>query len=207
MPYEIAIDPYIDPVSGVLKNKLGISNELELARSEEHSAVIAAVAITDECRPEKWDAAFLCWLHKELFSSHYEWAGHYRTVEISKGTSRFAAAEHIPTQVAALFHALEQELPQWKEGEPSVLSRLAHYYSEFNAIHPFREGNGRTIRLLLTLLALRYGWRLEWEHISAADNITACVKAFYGDEKPLCQVLEKVGRVVDGAAYSRGQDP
>lgn len=160
----------------MLKNKPGITDELELARSEEHRAVIAAVAIADECRLEKWDAALLCWLHKELFGSHYEWAGHYRTVEISKGTSRFAAAEHVATQVDELFHALEQKLPQWKEGEPSVLLRLAHYYSELNAIHPFREGNGRTIRLLLTLLALRYGWQLEWEHISAADNTAACIK-------------------------------
>lgn len=66
MPYELAADPYIDPASGVLKNKPGITDELELARSEEHSAVIAAVAIADACRPEKQG---LTWFNKQTLQA------------------------------------------------------------------------------------------------------------------------------------------
>ncbi|BDA65728.1 Fic family protein [Actinomyces capricornis] len=78
-------------------------------------------------------------------------------MEISKGTSRFAIAQYISSQVEAVFADLERERQGWNPGDPAVLDRLAHYYSELNAIHPFREGNGRTIRLLLSLLSNRYG--------------------------------------------------
>jgi filamentation induced by cAMP protein fic len=66
---------------------------------------------------------------------------------------------------------LEQECQHWNPRAAAVLDRLAHYYSELNAIHPFREGNGRTIRLFLSLLANRYGWWLDWTAMTAEENV------------------------------------
>lgn len=89
-------------------------------------------------------------------------------MEISKGTSRFAAAAYIASQTDAVLPELGNEVARWRPGDERIPRRIAHYYSELNAIHPFREGNGRTIRLFLSLLALQYGWYLDWSKTTAA---------------------------------------
>lgn len=194
MVYQLLRDPYLDPVTGVLRNRLGITNAEELERLERQRASMAAISLLDELDPTHWDPSLLRFLHQQLFGQLYDWAGQYRTVEISKGTSRFAAAQHIPAQVEAVLAQLEQERTNWSSGDDAVLDRLAHFYSELNAIHPFREGNGRTIRLFLSLLANRYRWDLLWQRITAQQNQQACAEAFYGDETGLQEVLRRAGR-------------
>ena len=82
---------------------------------------------------------------------------------------------------------LEQDSRTWTPGDQAALD---HTYS---AIHPFREGNGRTIRLLLSLLANRYHWDLQWQHTTAEHNQHACALAFYGDETELREMMRRVG--------------
>lgn len=194
MAYELANDPYVDPATGVMRNRHGIRDMATLARIEQNYATLMATRIIQEWRPDHWDAALLCQLHHELFGGIYDWAGSYRTVEISKGTSRFAMATYIPAQTSTLFAHLESEHGHWNRGGQAVLDKLAHYYSELNVIHPFREGNGRTIRLFLALLARHHGWLLQWENASAVENIAVCEQAFYGDEAPLRAMMQRIGR-------------
>lgn len=115
-----------------------------------------------------------------------------RTVEISKGTSRFAAATYIASQTDAILAELGDQVTRWRPGDERIPRRIAHYYSELNAIHPFREGNGRTIRLFLSLLALQYGWYLDWSTTTAAENLHACAEALYGDETRLAAPMASV---------------
>lgn len=192
MVYQLLRDPYLDPDTGVMRNRLGITDADELAQREEDEAALATAKLLFTLRPAHWDPSLLCFLHQQLFGQLYDWAGQYRTVEISKGTSRFAAAQHIPAQVEAVLAQLEQERASWSPGDDAVLDRLAHFYSELNAIHPFREGNGRTIRLLLSLLANRYHWDLQWQHTTAEHNQHACALAFYGDETALREMMRRV---------------
>ena len=192
MVYQLLRDPYLDPDTGVMRNRLGITDADELAQREEDEAALATAKLLFTLRPTRWDPALLRLLYQQLFGQLYDWAGQYRTVEISKGTSRFAAAQHIPAQVEAVLAELEQERTDWSPGDDAVLDRLAHFYSELNAIHPFRDGNGRTIRLLLSLLANRYHWDLQWQHTTTEHNQHACALAFYGDETELREMMWRV---------------
>jgi len=193
MVYRLLRGPYLDPDTGVLRNWRGITDAEELERIERQRASMVATWLLAELRPTRWDPALLRFLHQQLFGQLYDWAGQYRTVEISKGTSRFAAAQHIPAQVKAVLAELEQDRRTWTPGDQTVLDYLAHTYSELNAIHPFRDGNGRTIRLLLSLLADRYHWDLQWQHTTAEHNQHACALAFYGDETTLREMMWRVG--------------
>ncbi|WP_043564104.1 Fic/DOC family protein, partial [Actinomyces israelii] len=139
MVYRLLRGPYLDPDTGVLRNRQGITDAEELERIERQRASMAATWLLAELRPTRWDPALLRLLHQQLFGQLYDWAGQYRTVEISKGTSRFAAAQHIPAQIKTVLAELEQDRRTWTPGDQIVLDYLAHTYS---AIHPFREGNG-----------------------------------------------------------------
>jgi len=193
MAYDLTDDPYTDPDTGVMHNRLGIITANELARAEEATAAAMTTAILENVEPDSWNPSLLRDLHYKLFGQIYSWAGEYRTVEIGKGTSHFAASEHVPVQLETVLDALEQERQHWDPRTSAVLDHLAHYYSELNAIHPFREGNGRTIRLFLSLLANRYGWWLDWTAMTAEENVQACAAAFYGDETALREMMRRVG--------------
>lgn len=150
MVYDLDTDPYIDSATGAMRNRLGITDTDLLMQAEELAASFAAAEILESLQPQRWDAGLLRHLHHELFSQLYTWAGQYRTVEISKGSSRFAMAQYIPVQVDTVLASLEQERQDWQPGDPAVLDRLAHYYSELNAVHPLP--------------------RRQWSHHSAATD-------------------------------------
>jgi cell filamentation protein len=75
---------------------------------------------------------------------------------------------------------------------PEFVDQLTHYTSELNAIHPFREGNGRTQRVFLELLARDAGYHLDWSRTTEHENVEACVAAIEGDLKLLHDLLEAV---------------
>lgn len=67
----------------------------------------------------------------------------------------------------------------------SFVESLAHYYGELNVCHPFREGNGRTLRAFLRQLGAAAGYLLDWSELNAADNIAACVQHLNTDKADL----------------------
>jgi fido (protein-threonine AMPylation protein) len=96
-------------------------------------------------------------IHRHLFQDVYAWAGKVRTVRISKGESTFCYPEHIDQEMAKLFKALRQTGHLRGTSPQDFAKQAAHFLAELNAIHPFREGNGRTQLTFLTLLADRAG--------------------------------------------------
>ncbi|GAA2543764.1 hypothetical protein GCM10010435_10120 [Winogradskya consettensis] len=74
------------------------------------------------------------------------------------------------------------------------MARLAHYYGEINAIHPFRDGNGRAQRAFLGQLAKDAGWRVAWSELDAAENDAASAAALHGDIGPLVAMLDDMVR-------------
>jgi cell filamentation protein len=69
------------------------------------------------------------------------------------------------------------------------VDRFTHYYAEINAIHPFREGNGRTQRAFFHQLARGAGWPVDWSTIEARTNVDASVASLRGDNRPLWTML------------------
>ena len=124
-----------------LRNKLNLDNPVELAREEERLSKQRAIQLWQGDELKKFRAgtfAKLAHIHKRLFEDVYYFAGQLRDENISKGHFRFAAALYLAEAVAQV-----EKMPQ------KTFEQIVAKYVEMNVAHPFREGNGRSIRLWL----------------------------------------------------------
>ena len=168
-------DPYIAS-NGVLLNSLGITvqNDLDIAER-----LFVSWRETNLPRTFVYDDQLLCRVHRHLFQDLYPWAGEYRTVNISKGEAPFAP----PLNIGGAINALVQKYPintLRSASSDNFALFLADIISEYNAIHPFREGNGRSIRALAMLLAEHCGHPMDWTPITRDQWAKASVESFYG---------------------------
>lgn len=188
-------DPYTDPVTGVLRNKLGLATAEELAAAEREITHAALILIGESPVRSTYDLPHLCAIHHKIFCDIYEWAGQIRTVAIAKG-SLFCLPHYIESSSADIFRALRSENSlQGLERRPFI-DRLTYYLGEVNAVHPFREGNGRTQRAFFEQLARDAGFTLDWQHLDAARNIEASAAIMHGDPEPMRKMLDTL--VTDG---------
>jgi cell filamentation protein len=189
-------DPYADPVTGVLRNKLRLNTTEELAAAEREITHASLILLRDSAVSATYDLPQLCAIHQRIFGDIYDWAGQIRTVAIAKG-SPFCLPQYIESSSAGIFRALRGEnLLQGLERD-LFLERLTFYLGEINAVHPFREGNGRTQRALFEQLARDAGFTLDWQHLDAARNIEASAAIMRGDAEPMRKMLDML--VTDGA--------
>ena len=180
--YDAGNDPYCYADTSVLKNIPGIRNQADLERFE--SAIVKQRSL--EALPSgKLSVSHYRRVHHHLFQDVYRWAGRFRTVRTHKGSSTFCYPEHIADQMQGLFAGL-READFFAELEPSEFaSRAANFLSTLNAIHPFREGNGRAQNAFLGLLAARAGHALELVRLNEATFRAAMIESFSGSEEPL----------------------
>jgi cell filamentation protein len=150
-------DPYVDSQTGTLRNLLGITDPAVLEQIEADLTLVKAFLLMEDPVPGDYDLAHLQAFHRELFGDIYDWAGELRTVGISR-TEPFCLPQHIEASAADIFSALRAE--RWLRGleRPAFVERFAHYLGEVNAIHPFREGNGRAQRAFFGQLAKEANW-------------------------------------------------
>jgi cell filamentation protein len=193
MPYEAGKDPYLDPVTGVLRNLLGITTQEALEGAEADITTVEIVALTGEDLPilldEYFNADLLREVHRQLFGGIYDWAGELRTVELSKGATSFARADHLAANLDRLMEELAADGVLRDLDRDAFMRRLAHYYAELIVLHPFREGNGRAIRTFLALLADNAGWFVAWDKMDPQANINASIAAYNGNEQPLQDIF------------------
>jgi len=143
----------------VLRNFLGIKQKDLMDRIESEEQVRAFEEIVGFYGPgHRFKAKDICDIHRLWLRRIYPWAGTYRNVNISKGSFSFAMAAHIP-QLMSDFEsgALKKYTPCNFRDRKKVVSALAAVHVEIVLIHPFRDGNGRTARLLAVLMALQAG--------------------------------------------------
>ncbi|MBI3631040.1 MAG: Fic family protein [Candidatus Sungbacteria bacterium] len=181
MPKYSNDDQYIDPNTGVLKNLLNIASESELEENEATFASIGSFELAKKPLPGKFDLAHLKALHHYLFQEVYEWAGECRTIDITKGENFFAHHSHIESAARPIFEKLAEEKYLINLNPVDFSGRAAHYLGEINALHPFREGNGRAQREFISHLAYKNGYYIEWKHISQPEMIQASIESFKGD--------------------------
>jgi cell filamentation protein len=115
-------------------------------------------------------------VHKTLFGTLYDWAGEFRTVRISKGGSSFCYPEYIATNLEGVF--LDIRNHEAVGAERGYALHLAKVMAELNSIHPFREGNGRTQRLFLNLMAYSNQKRIYWTK-ATPQSVTKCTIESY----------------------------
>lgn len=150
----------------VLQNKLGITESAKLAREEERISKIKAIELFNKnILADKKSGTFdtLSYIHEFLFNDIYEFAGKVRVENIAKDNFRFAP-------VMFLNAALDNidKMPQ------STFDQIIEKYVEMNIAHPFREGNGRSMRLWLDhILKSELGKVVDWNKVDKEDYLLA----------------------------------
>lgn len=150
----------------VLENKLGINSSVELAHVEEKISKKKAVALFETGLLNQLEAgkfSSLQVIHKYLFDEIYDFAGQLRTVNIAKGSFRFASVLYLESALKTI-----DEMPQ------STFDEIIDKYIEMNIVHPFREGNGRSMRIWLDLM-LKTGLQkvVDWSRVEKEDYLLA----------------------------------
>jgi cell filamentation protein len=180
------------PDTSVLVNLEGIHDATALLERETELQIAAYEEVLtsfDEALTP--DLPFFYYLHHLIFSPLFVWAGRPRTVGIAKGGTPFCPPQNIDAMMNALFAGLEQE--QWLAGLDSntFIERAAYYICEINAVHPFREGNGRAIRFYADVLSAKArGDIFDWTHANADEYVQACVAGFQQDYSRMISVLK-----------------
>ena len=187
-------DPYTDPVTGVLYNKLGLRTATELEAAERDITHAALILLNESPVSASYDLPHLREIHKRIFGDLYRWAGQIRTVAIAKG-AMFCLPQYIDSSAAVIFRELHDEdcLRGLRRG--AFVGRLAYYLGEVNALHPFREGNGRAQRAFFGQLARDAGFTLAWQHLDPVRNVEASAAIMRGrDPGPMREMLDALVR-------------
>ena len=182
-------DQYLDPVSGVLRNRLSIADAATLEQAEAGLVATRSYELSKTPLPGQFDLAHLQVMHRYLFGDVYEWAGQLRTIDIGKGGQLFAHHAHIGSAAAPIFNQLAGEKHLAGLGPAAFSDRAAHYLGEMNALHPFREGNGRAQREFVSHLAHAAGYYVAWENVKQSDMLQASIESFKGDTSKLAALI------------------
>lgn len=149
-----------------LENKLGIEDSAELAREEERISKKKAVELFESGRIDAMQAGTfesLQMIHRYLFEDIYAFAGKLRTVNLAKGNFRFAPLMYLEAALANI-----DQMPQ------TTLDEIIEKYVEMNIAHPFREGNGRSMRIWLDLMLKKnIGKVVDWSLVDKEDYLLA----------------------------------
>lgn len=181
---------YCYPDSDVLINKLGIREEKRLEDAERRLTMLRLLDLLEHPAEGDFDFRHLQNIHRYIFQDLYTWAGKIRTVDISKSTV-FCKARFIGGQAEVLFGKLKRENLLAGLSEEGFIKRLAWYFSEINALHPFREGNGRTQREFIRELALYNGYTVRFAGITREEMVEASRQSFLCRYEKMERLFEK----------------
>lgn len=186
MPYAATPDPYCYLGSTVLKNLADLRSQESLDEFEHLSVTQRA----EEPFPDgRLGVAHYKAVHRHLFQDVYAWAGRYRSIRIAKGTSMFCYPENIAEQMKALFSDLKAKRHLRGVDADAFAHELSSFLSTINAIHPFREGNGRTQMAFAALLAHRAGHPLALDRLEPQKFLAAMIASFAGSERQLKRII------------------
>ena len=158
----------------MLENKLGITSSPALAEAEERISKKKAVelfesGVRDTLEPGKFSS--LQTIHRVLFEDIYDFAGKIRTVNLAKGSFRFAPLMYLDAALQNI-----DKMPQ------SNLDQIVEKYVEMNIAHPFREGNGRATRIWLDcMLKKEIGMVVDWSRVDKEDYLLAMERSLIRD--------------------------
>ena len=181
---------YCYPDTEVLINKLDIRDLDKLHIFERKLTMLRLLELLDKPINGKFDFKHLQAIHAYIFQDVYDWAGKVRTVDIAKG-NMFCNVRFIPEQAEEIFSKLKKEKYLAGLEEDVFIRKLAYYFSEINALHPFREGNGRSQREFIRSLALKNGYVIHFDRISESEMVLASQKSFLCDYSDMEKLFSK----------------
>ncbi len=172
------VDPYVYPGTAVLINRPGLRSEDEL-RVFEYNSTFARRLTLDTAVARTFDADHLRAIHHHLFEPLFDWAGTFRTVDITKGGSTFMPVSFLETGAQTISASLGASgLLDPDVDEETFIHEAAGILGDLNYLHPFREGNGRTQRAFLDHVAARSSRRLAWRNVGESEQRLAAIRTF-----------------------------
>lgn len=188
-------DPYLIPGTNVLRNLVDATDEDALVAAENDLCSARAAILREDLPPAEGTLEQFRRIHRFLFQDVYDWAGEVRTIDMGKG-------EGLPFQPLELFSMgvrYSEEVLRADDllkglGHDEFVKRLSVSYNNFNILHPFREGNGRTQRIFWEIIAREAGWHFDWGLIDKRTNDQASIAGMQrNDLRPLEDMF---GRIV-----------
>ena len=183
-----------------LRNKLGIADSMELARAEERISKKKAIELFESGLLDTLDAgtfAALAEIHRRLFGEIYDFAGEIRRVNLAKGNFRFAPVLYLNAALQTI-----ERMPQ------TTFEEIVEKYVEMNVAHPFREGNGRSMRIWLDqMLKKALGKVVDWSRVDQEDYLLAMERSPVRDTE-IKHILRNAltDQINDRELYMKGID-
>ena len=158
----------------ILENKLNINNQIDLAKAEEKISKQKAKQLFDSGDINKVEVgtfAGLAFIHAYLFEDIYHFAGKVRTVNIAKGNFRFAPLMYLKQSLEYIDGMLQNNF-----------DKIIEKYVEMNIAHPFREGNGRAMRIWLDLILKKEITQvIDWNLVDKKEYLSAMERSVVND--------------------------
>ena len=168
---------YCYPDSNVLKNKLNIRENKLLKTAEEEITLIKQMELLKNPIKGNFTKAHLMNIHRFIFEDIYTFAGKIRKEQISKADTLFYPPNLIDRELDKVFAKIKEKNMIKETDEEKVFDNLAYVMAELNIIHPFREGNGRSIREFIRLMAKRMGYDLNWGNVDREELLEASISS------------------------------
>lgn len=181
--YEKTVD-YCYKDTDVLINKLNITNDEDLYNAERELVSLRVSAFNDNPLKGNFDFEYLKDIHKYLFQDVYRWAGNIRNCNIAK-QDLFCLTEHIESFGHDIFDKLKKEKYFINYDYDVKLDKLVELFADINALHPFREGNGRSQRIFIEALSKINGIHLDLTNVTKIDMIIASHESINGNYEKL----------------------
>lgn len=180
--YDAVEDPYCYPGTTILRNRAGLRDQAALDAFELDMTTQRA---SEPLPSGRLSVRHYFAVHRHLFGDVYAWAGRRRTVRIAKDGSTFAYPENIDREMTRLFGWLREH--RYLRGMPAgdFARDITYFLADLNAIHPLREGNGRTSLAFLALLAAQAGHPLHLDRLESDEMLRAAIESFYGSNARL----------------------
>ena len=188
--YEARNSIYCYPNTDVLINKLNIKDNQLLSEAERKIVLTKSYELRKNSKIGDFDLNYFLEIHKFLFEDIYPFAGKFRNENIAKGYFSFAEWQYIEPEIKRLFDKLKAENYLQGRSREELVKGLAYYLSELNVLHPFREGNGRTIREFIRELAFFNGYVLDLQNTTSDELLKASVDSI-ADTRELEETLNR----------------
>lgn len=175
------VDPYLDPATGLLRNRIGATTREALDSAEADYGLARTAELIDRQVKMTGDIRQLTAIHRRLFQDVYDWAGELRTVDMRKGSDPaaefFMPVSRLQSGAGFAFQELADDKQLRGLPRDRFIERLAHHYDQVNYLHPFREGNGRTQRLFWSQISAAAGYKINWRGTTGRVNDQASREA------------------------------
>ncbi|MEA5403096.1 Fic family protein [Arcicella sp. DC2W] len=177
-----------------LPNLLGLKTNEEVALAEFEGFLKAEILLTESLKNNtKLNVKYIFRIHQLALGQLYEFAGKYRTVNLSKGGFVFASAQFLHQSMLSFEETFLKEIPN----STNIITQVAKTHAELLFIHPFREGNGRTSRIFTNLYCRKYGYQApKWELINEQNLMESYIRsvqqAGLQNYKPMEKLIEQI---------------